>query len=48
MTGVSVGNGGYAIAEKFAKEGWDVFVTSRRLEQAEEAASQLMKGKKLR
>ena len=43
VTGVSIGNGGYAIAERFAKEGWDVFVTSRRLEQAEEAASQLMK-----
>jgi len=43
VTGVSIGNGGYAIAERFAKEGWDVFVTSRRSEQAEEAAGQLMK-----
>lgn len=32
---------GYAIAEKFAGEGWDVFITSRRQEAAEEAARTL-------
>lgn len=43
ITGVSVGNGGYAIAERFAREGWDVFLTSRNQEKATEAAEQLMK-----
>ena len=32
ITGAQMGTG-YAIAEKFAKDGWDVFVTSRRGEE---------------
>ena len=34
-------NTGYGIAEVFAKNGWDVFVTSRRGEEAEKAAKSL-------
>ena len=41
VTGVNVGNGGYVIAERFAREGWDVFVTSRKAGQAAEAAEKL-------
>lgn len=40
ITGAQMGTG-YAIAEKFAGEGWDVFITSRRQEAAEEAAQKL-------
>ncbi len=36
-------NTGYGIAELFAKQGWDVFVTSRRKEDAEKAAENLCK-----
>lgn len=43
ITGVSLGNGGYAIAERFAREGWDIFITSRKLERAQQAAEQLVK-----
>lgn len=41
VTGVACGNGGYAIAERFAREGWDVIVTARRKEVADEAAAKL-------
>ena len=34
-------NTGYGIAEVFAKNGWDVFITSRRGEEAEDAAKKL-------
>lgn len=34
-------NTGYGIAELFASNGWDVFVTSRRKEDAEKAADKL-------
>lgn len=40
ITGAHMGTG-YAIAERFAQEGWDVFLTSRRGEQAAAAAEQL-------
>ncbi len=40
ITGAQKGTG-YAIAERFAKEGWDVFITSRRSEDAEKSAKQL-------
>ena len=40
ITGAQMGTG-YAIAEKFAKDGWDVFVTSRRGEEAVRAAKAL-------
>lgn len=43
VTGVAIGNGGYAIAERFAKEGYAVFVTARKQDVAEEAAEQLKK-----
>ncbi len=42
ITGAQMGTG-YAIAEKFAKDGWDVFVTSRRGEEAVRAAKALEK-----
>ena len=35
VTGVSIGNGGYAIAERFAQEGWGIYLTSRKKEQAD-------------
>ena len=41
VTGVVYENGGYVIAERFAKEGWDVFVTARRQEVADLAAEKL-------
>lgn len=40
ITGAQSGTG-YAIAETFAKQGWDVFITSRRGEAAAEAAKKL-------
>ncbi len=40
ITGSGAGTG-YAIAERFAKEGWNVFVTSRRYNEAVEAAKTL-------
>ncbi len=40
ITGAQYGTG-YAIAERFAKEGWDVFITSRRGGEAEESAKKL-------
>lgn len=40
ITGAQTGTG-YGIAEHFAKSGWDVFITSRRGEEAEKAAKQL-------
>ena len=40
ITGAHMGTG-YAIAECFAKQGWDVFVTSRSGEKAQEAASKI-------
>ncbi len=40
ITGAQTGTG-YAIAELFAKQGWDVFITSRKGEEAEESAKQL-------
>ena len=40
ITGAQSGTG-YAIAERFAKEGWDVFITSRTGEKAQAAAKQL-------
>ncbi len=43
VTGVACGNGGYAIAERFAKEGYSVFVTARKQEVADLAAETLAK-----
>lgn len=40
VTGAHDGTG-YAIAERFASEGWDVVVTSRKQERADEAAAKL-------
>ena len=40
VTGGSVGSG-FAIARRFAREGYDVFITSRSAERAEEAARQV-------
>lgn len=40
VTGAHMGTG-YAIAETFAKQGWDVFVTSRNGDKAQEAAKKL-------
>ncbi len=40
ITGAQTGTG-YGIAEFFAKQGWDVFITSRRGAEAEEAAKKL-------
>lgn len=40
ITGAQSGTG-YGIAELFAKQGWDVFITSRRGADAKEAASKL-------
>lgn len=40
ITGAQSGTG-YGIAEHFAKQGWDVFITSRRGEEAEKAAKVL-------
>ena len=42
ITGAHMGTG-YAIAERFAKEGWSVFVTSRNGEKAQEAAEKIAK-----
>ena len=42
ITGAHAGTG-YGIAEKFAREGWDVFITSRRPADAEQAAQELAK-----
>ena len=39
ITGAQTGTG-YGIAEKFAKEGYDVFITSRRGAEAERAAEE--------
>lgn len=41
VTGAANGTG-YGIAQKFAKEGWDVCITSRDASRAQEAAQQLM------
>ncbi len=41
VTGVTPDNGGFVIAERFAKEGYNVFVTEQNREQAEEAAQKL-------
>ena len=40
ITGAQAGTG-YSIAERFAKDGWDVFITSRTAEKAEAAAKRL-------
>lgn len=40
ITGAQSGTG-YGIAEHFAKQGWDVFITSRRGEEAEKSAKKL-------
>ena len=40
ITGAQSGTG-YGIAEFFAKQGWDVFITSRRGEEAVRAAKKL-------
>ena len=40
ITGAQTGTG-YGIAEQFAKNGWDVFITSRRGPDAEKAAQKL-------
>ena len=40
VTGAASG-GGLAIAERFAREGWDFFITSRRGEDARMAAEAL-------
>ena len=40
VTGATNGTG-FAIAERFAKEGYDTFIGSRRLEDAEKAASEI-------
>ncbi len=40
ITGAQTGTG-YAIAQTFAKQGWDVFITSRTQEKAEAAAKEL-------
>ena len=41
VTGVILGNGGFVIAERFAKEGYTVFVTARNQDSADEAAKEL-------
>lgn len=41
ITGVNCFNGGYAIAERFAREGYDIFLTSRNYESASEAAKNI-------
>ena len=41
VTGATNGTG-YAIAARFAKEGYDVFITSRELSRAQEAAQRIM------
>lgn len=41
VTGVACGNGGYAIAERFAAEGYDIFLSARSKEKADEAAKRL-------
>lgn len=41
VTGVAVGNGGYAIAERFAKEGYAVFFTARAQGAVDQAAKEL-------
>lgn len=41
VTGVKCENGGYTIAERFAKEGYNVFVTARNQEEADKAANEL-------
>ncbi len=43
VTGVACGNGGYAIAERFASEKYDIFLTARSMEKAEEAAKNYLK-----
>ena len=43
VTGVNKENGGHVIAKRFAKEGYDVFVTARKQESADEVAAELMK-----
>ena len=40
ITGAQSGTG-YGIAEFFAKQGWDVFITSRRGEEAQKSAKRL-------
>ena len=40
ITGAQSGTG-YGIAEHFAKQGWDVFITSRRSAHAERSAKAL-------
>ncbi len=40
VTGATVGSG-YAIAERFAKEGYDVFITSRGADRAQKAADSI-------
>ncbi len=40
ITGAQSGTG-YGIAELFAREGWDVFITSRRGEDAQKSAKKL-------
>ena len=40
ITGAQSGTG-YGVAEFFAKQGWDVFITSRRGEDAEKSAKKL-------
>ena len=40
ITGAQAGTG-YSIAERFAKDGWDVFITSRTAEKAEASAKRL-------
>lgn len=42
ITGAQMGTG-YVIAETFAKQGWDVFITSRTEEKAQVAAEKLAK-----
>ena len=41
VTGAALENGGHAIAERFAREGYDVFVTSRRIADADAVAKDL-------
>lgn len=43
VTGGTLGTTGFAIAQRFAKEGYDVFITSRTGEKSQAAAEEIMR-----